>query len=208
MAATSIQLVQGSQDWEKVPLNETYRGKPFFRKPTNEDDREYVIAKVIKEFPHPNIVKIYRVTPEYIDMELVSHEPPTKEELHANIEQLRSAKEHMHKHGIVYIDWKPDNIGRQPNGKLKIFDFNLSALFEGDTWRLSKPRYSYVFRKAESAGMKTPVATDDWIFNKYIEPHILNKVRSCILCKKNSSYSSKTSSPSSPSSPSSSKNST
>jgi len=34
----------------------------------------------------------------------------------------------MHKNGIVYIDWKPDNMGIDVDGKIKIFDFNMSGL--------------------------------------------------------------------------------
>jgi serine/threonine protein kinase len=43
------------------------------------------------------------------------------------ISQALLAKNHLQTLGIMYIDWKPDNIGIDPDGKYKLFDFDLSG---------------------------------------------------------------------------------
>ena len=42
------------------------------------------------------------------------------------------ALEHMHKEGIVYRDLKPENILIDSEGYLRITDFGLSKIDEGD----------------------------------------------------------------------------
>jgi len=158
-------------------LEETYYGKPFFRKYVGRTEQE--VAECFKKFPHPNIVKVYRVTPEYIDVELVSRKPPKNEEVMNNMAQLLSAKTHMHIHGIVYIDWKPENMGRAADGTLKIFDFDSCGffrrnLFGWNIWR-EQPPFSYVLAAAMSARKRSPIAIDDWIFEHMLNPDVFEK---------------------------------
>jgi serine/threonine protein kinase len=167
---------------ELSALNTTYKKQPFFRKYVNET--EYEIAKILMKYPHPNIVKIYRIKgnkEKYIDMEIVSNEPPTKQEILDNLENLKSAKEHMHSHGIVYIDWKPDNMGKDVHGNIKIFDFDSSGFFTRNylsfiVWKDNQlPSFSYVLVAAMNAKKRSPIKIDDWIFDNMLHPEVIEK---------------------------------
>ena len=112
---------------EIVAMNGLKNGKPFFRKQSSST-LEMAIARKIKRNPHPNIVKIYEVGPDYIDMELLNTDV-SRSMCKAHIKDLIKAKTHLHKNGVVYLDWKPDNIGMSyETGKLKVFDFDMSAI--------------------------------------------------------------------------------
>lgn len=153
-----------------VNLNETKNGKPFFRKPT-DDENELIIAKRIQKNPHPHIVKVYHVGDNYIDMELVNTNV-SKKNCQEQITGLRSAKKHMQKNGIVYIDWKVDNTGRGDDGKIKVYDFNMSGLLRRKLWYFNnnwnrRPMFTgYLLKNAEAAGQINPIAADDWIFER------------------------------------------
>ena len=78
----------------------------------------------------------------------------------------------MHKLGIAYMDWKPDNIGFSAEGIPKVFDFDMSALYNPKTnifTEIPDPK-GYFWRKAIEAGMNTPIEVDNWIFNRMFEP--------------------------------------
>ena len=73
---------------------------------------------------------------------------------------------HLHKLGIMYIDWKPDNIGIDENGNLKLFDFDLSGLINLDTkeWQ-EEPQRFYSYSKAIQAGNILPEEIDNYAFD-------------------------------------------
>lgn len=154
-----------------VNLNATRNGVHFFRKMTTHE-LEMAIARKLKRHPHKNIVKIYEVGPNYIDMELLDTDSANHLVCKQHAAELRKAKNHMHRNGIVYLDWKPDNIGISLlDGKIKVFDFDMSALLRRKLWYLNqwnlKPEIKgYLWRNAETAGMTTPVSIDNWIFEK------------------------------------------
>ena len=149
---------------EVVRLNETKNGVPFFRK-DNPTMLEIEIIRKLHRNPHPNIVKIYHVGPDYYDMELVNTRV-TRRECIDQVAGLTSAKRHMHRLGIAYLDWKRDNCGLA-NGRVKIFDFDSSALVRRLPFFMTvKAPFvkGYSWRKAENHGLTDPFKIDDWIF--------------------------------------------
>ena len=147
-----------------VRLNETKNGVPFFRK-ENPTMLELEIVRKLQRNPHPNIVKIYHVSPDYYDMELVSTRV-TRRECIEQLAGLTSAKRHMQRLGIAYLDWKRDNCGLA-NGRVKVFDFDSSALVRRWPFFMTvKAPFikGYSWRKAENQGLTDPFKIDDRIF--------------------------------------------
>lgn len=147
-------------DGEIRPLRETYNGLPFFRK-EHPWPLERTIAQLILENPHPNIVTIYRVGDARIDMEYLK----PVHSLHASeVPQLEAAKTHLHSLGIAYLDWKLDNLGRSPDGRIKVFDFNVSAL--GNARPLA---VGIAWRKAIAEGHTEPMNANNAIFRNFVQ---------------------------------------
>ena len=74
-------------------------------------------------------------------------------------------KKHLQEFGIMYIDWKPDNIGIG-DGHLKLFDFDVSGLVDPKNpgkWILSPPEWA-AYKDALKVGKKTPIEIDDYSF--------------------------------------------
>ena len=104
-------------------LDEKFKGMSFFRK-YGASISEHTIYKILKNNPHPNIVKVYRITDSYIDIELLTPIITEKDyDKNTLISEAVLAKNHLQSLGIMYIDWKPDNIGIDADGKYKLFDF-------------------------------------------------------------------------------------
>jgi len=147
-------------------LNEKFNGANFFRK-FGADSTEHTIASILQKHPHPNIVKIYRVTDKYIDIEEVK---PTilirnydKKEV---VAAANLAKTHLQSLGIMYIDWKPDNLGLGDDGKFKLYDFDASGIIDLDTnkW-LKRPPMYWSYTQALANGLKDPKEIDDFAFD-------------------------------------------
>ena len=66
----------------------------------------------------------------------------------------------------MYIDWKPDNIGIDADGKYKLFDFDLSGITtsDGEKWKVHPAPYSWSYRQAIANGLKDPKEIDDFAF--------------------------------------------
>jgi serine/threonine protein kinase len=150
-------------------IDEMYEGNEIFRKVTSSK-REMEICKILMNNPNKNIIQIYRIVrPEtgrsYIDMELLNTNITN-----FNIERIRQIMEQvktfMQSLGIMYIDWKPDNIGIGADGELKLFDFDVSGLIDVSTgqWITEPPKF-YSYKKAIEAGAKTPIEIDNYAFN-------------------------------------------
>jgi len=162
---------------EIIDFNQTRNGQPFFRKETN-DEVELAIARKLKRNPHQNIVKIYEVGDGYYDMEIVK----TGISLRAcqkYRKDLEKAKTHFHRIGIVYIDWKRDNMGIGADGRIKVFDFDQSGLLRrniwySNAWNKKPSSIGYFLRNAESAGQLTPIRADNWIFEHKFMPSAIN----------------------------------
>ena len=159
--------------------NETFRGKPFFRKlysteKSNKDPRDNekkIIEYLLSKPKHPNIVDFYNVTDDYIDMEILttSH---TNENYSLNssetdkiIKIMEDVKDYLQSIGIIYIDWKFGNIAKDKNGIYKLFDFDLSGIIDTETMEwIIKPFDSYNYRTAIQNNCMSPIEIDDWSF--------------------------------------------
>ena len=164
---------------------ETYNNKPFFRKngaPYRSISQAYskhvetTIVKILMDHPHINIVNYYEINDDYITMEQVSsaksdpsffEEGPLSYEEIIEIQQtMRNVKDFLQSLGIMYIDWKYDNLGKSLDGNYKLFDFDASGLIDlqSNEWIL-KPQHYWSYNEALKNGAKTPKEIDDWSFN-------------------------------------------
>lgn len=118
-------------------------GSIFFRK-FCEEETERIICRILKQYPHPNCVSIYDVNLFSIDMELLDTTVPLDD---SHLVDIQEALAHLHKHGIIYIDLKKDNIGySHKDKKFKLFDFDMSGLVDVNhksKW-LHKPNRGYI----------------------------------------------------------------
>ena len=165
--------------------DDTYNDKPFFRKysaPYNSINHTYskhvetTIVKILIDHPHDNIVNYYEISDDYITMEQVSsaksdpsffEEGPLSYEEIIEIQQImRKVKDFLQSLGIMYIDWKYDNLGKSLDGNYKLFDFDASGLIDlnSQEWIL-KPHHYWSYNEAVKNGAKTPKEIDDWSFN-------------------------------------------
>jgi len=108
------------------------------------------VEALLKVQGHPNIVSLYDV---FIDdnavilvMELleggelfsriVEHGSYTEQDASKHIRKITEALRFMHQHGIVHRDLKPENLvlsTKDPDSEIKISDFGLSKVLEGNT---------------------------------------------------------------------------
>lgn len=150
----------------------TEDGNPkIFRKMT-KSMREIEICKILKENTHENIVKIYEVyeaglghsETSYIDMELLDTNLD-KFSIQEIQTKMLVVKEYLQNMGIMYIDWKSDNIGVDAEGNLVLFDFDGSGLVDKKGEWEYKPSFFYSYRKAIEAGKTDPREIDGYIFS-------------------------------------------
>jgi serine/threonine protein kinase len=166
----------------------SHDGKDVFRKMTT-DASELKLCKIIKDNPHPNIIAIYDIGADkdgvgYIDMELLKTVINKKDEDEIK-KAMTKVKPYLHKLGIMYIDWKFDNIGKSDDGQFKLFDFNCSGLIDitskDQKWILKPPPY-WSYSKAvarlidiKKANKKTkPVF--DWFYRNLINERMLTPI--------------------------------
>ena len=184
-------------------ISDKHDGNEIFRKMTR-NIREFKICEILKENPHENIVTIYKINDFgindngkqvdncYIDMEVLDTnlERFSLDEIRTT---MKGVKDFLQKLGIVYIDWKPDNIGIDNKGKLKLFDFDVSGLIDTKTgeWRNwevgwkrknlktgneeevimnGDPAHFFAYNQAVLAGKTTPIDIDDYAFKKGLSP--------------------------------------
>jgi serine/threonine protein kinase len=141
-----------------------HEGKDFFRKMTNHKG-EIELCKLIMKYPHKNIINIYNTFTKYIDMELLNTDINNTDI--GNITQIMTeVKTHLQNVGIMYIDWKLDNIGISEDGQFKLFDFDVSGLIDIETkkWIIKPPHY-WSYNKAIENNMETPVDIDNYAFD-------------------------------------------
>ena len=141
-----------------------HEGKDFFRKMTN-DTAEKKICKILMKNPHKNIIKIYDVCEDYIDMELLNVDM-SKQDMSKIKNIMMEVKTYLQSLGIMYIDWKLDNIGISEDGEIKLFDFNASGLTDTKTneWKI-EPLEWWSYNKAVQNGMVYPIEIDDYAFD-------------------------------------------
>lgn len=165
-------------------VDDTYDGTPFFRKSYGKPHpflhysikAESAIVKILMTtHPHPNIVYYYDINSKYVDMEQVDthksnplYNPVlTREDLNEIIEIMTKVKTFLQALGIVYVDWKFDNMGKSVDGKYKLFDFDASGLIDLTTqqWKLKANPIYWSYNEAIKNGAQTPKEIDDWSFN-------------------------------------------
>jgi serine/threonine protein kinase len=100
-------------------------------------------AQAVAALDHPNILPIYdfgtvKGAP-YIVMpyvsggtlaDRVSQGPFTLDEIGVYLDQIGSALDYAHEHGIIHRDVKPTNLLMRPNGQLVLMDFGLAKLLQ------------------------------------------------------------------------------
>jgi hypothetical protein len=145
-------------DGNVISIEETYNGRPIFRK-TCPSDIEKRICRLIQSFPHPNVVEVFHVCDEYIDMELLDVDYVI------NRQDLERAHSYFLKHNIVYLEWEPDNCGTDHNGVTKVFDFGGAGISDANQW-LIFPRHGYALRKASDADLYNPRDVDAFAFKE------------------------------------------
>jgi serine/threonine protein kinase len=161
-----------------------HEGKDFFRKMT-DNENEIKLCEFLMKHPHENIIKIHGVSKgtgkdtgvskdtnavQYIDMELLDTdiEKVNKNQI---IVAMKKVKKYLQNLGIIYIDWKPDNIGIDEDGNIKLFDFDVSGMIDTETneWIIEPPKF-HSYSVAVHNGMKTPIEIDDYAFSLGIKP--------------------------------------
>jgi len=166
---------------EEISMPELYDGKPFFRKMTHTKVELEICRQLLmiqsSGKPIQHVVHIYDVGANFVDMELLDEtyggkhfdqeeEQEEQEELMEIISIMRQVKNELQLYGILYIDWKIDNIGfSKTDNTHKLFDFDCSGLIDVKTkeW-IKKPKMYYSFCKAIAAGKEKPLEIDDYIF--------------------------------------------
>jgi serine/threonine protein kinase/Tol biopolymer transport system component len=100
-------------------------------------------ARALSSLNHPNLVTIYEVGEakgvHFIAMELVEgktlsllRDKLSLKELLAIVAQVAEALGAAHQSGIIHRDIKPDNVMVRPDGYVKVLDFGLVKLAEGE----------------------------------------------------------------------------
>jgi serine/threonine protein kinase len=141
-----------------------HEGNFFFRKMTNNIG-EKEICKLLMKKHHGNIIKIYNIGENYIDMELLNTDM-SKENKSEIKNVMIQVKTYLQSLGIIYIDWKLDNIGISDEGIFKLFDFDASGLIDIQTndWIIRPPHW-YKYKRSIENGMKKPLDIDNYAFN-------------------------------------------
>ena len=152
-------------------IEDKYQDKSIFRKISKSKAELEIIKILINKSNNKNIATYYRIIIHnspiaYIDAELLLDINLTKL-TNQEIKQIMSnVKTYLQSLGIIYIDWKPDNIGIGMNGELKLFDFDCSGLIDINTGKwIIKPVKFHSYRKAISLGAKTPIEIDNCAFD-------------------------------------------
>ena len=129
------------------------------------DRNELEISRKIMNNPHKNIIKIYNVSNNYVDMELLNTNI-NMEDIGEVKKVMTEVKTYLQYLGVIYIDWKLDNIGIGEDGQYKLFDFDVSGLVNVETkkWILEPPKL-YSYNQAIKNGAVTPIEIDNDAFD-------------------------------------------
>ena len=114
------------------------------------------------------IVNIIQITDEFVDLELLNTGIDIRHYISDNEIQneMMNVKSYLQSLGIMYIDWKYDNMGiSKIDGKVKLFDFDVSgyASLDKSIWTI-EPLHYYSYNKAIDAGITHPIDIDNFAF--------------------------------------------
>lgn len=171
-------MMDSEGDFHKIDL--LVDRNPFFRKMFNKEnttvfdkERQYSsliereIYKILKAHPQPNVVTVYNITDDYVDIELVD---TCIKNVKKAIESADNAKTQLQRCNIMYIDWKLDNMGVAKDGTYKIFDFDVSGIVKKRTpseWKM-KPLEYYTYKKIVANDKDlTPIEIDNKAFELF-----------------------------------------
>lgn len=156
-----------------LKLNEKINGLTFFRKEFYVDSaNERDIVRMIKRNDFKNVVKIYNVDYKFYDSELV--ETPinlTNNNIDNILSDMSNAKFELQKKGIIYIDWKLDNVGfSQSDNVYKLFDFDSSGIISVNCneW-IKPPPHRWLYKNAFKKGHSLPLDIDNDCFDVFCE---------------------------------------
>jgi serine/threonine protein kinase len=162
-----------NSDGDIIDINETINGTPFFRKEFYSDSaNERDIVRLIKRCDFTNIVKIYYVEYKYYDSEmLLTPIMLSKENVNQIINDMRNAKLELQSKGIIYIDWKLDNIGFSIKDNVyKLFDFDSSGIISNNCKEWIKPApHRWIYKKSFEKGLSFPLDIDNYCFDLFCE---------------------------------------
>jgi len=133
----------------------------IFKKEIGET--EYSIATILKNNGHPNIVDIYKVSPNELIMESVNIYYDY--DIIKIQDQMKKVKDHLQSLGIIYFDWKEDNIGLSINGNYKLFDFDACGLIKNNKWIITPKKTYWSYRMAEKNNIIDPFEMDNYAFD-------------------------------------------
>ena len=126
------------------------------------------ICELLMNNPHKNIVKIYGIGKDYVDMELLNTDMDTTDKSIIKTIML-VVKAYLQRLGIMYIDWKLDNIGISEDGEIKLFDFDVSGTIDNETKKwIIEPKKWWSYNNAIQNGMVTPTEIDNYAFDREI----------------------------------------
>ena len=131
---------------------------------------EHMIVKQLQANPHKNIISIYDIKKNYIDLEILRPLPIGVSKHKKFISMMKKMKQHLHKLGIMYIDWKFNNIGVDKHGTYKLHDFDASGIIKktNPTKWLLKPPYIRQYATSQAHNCRTPLEIDNCSFDMYI----------------------------------------
>jgi hypothetical protein len=161
---------------EVVLIDDTYMNKNIFRKEFYEypKNNEREITEILKKQKISNIVEIYKVRYLFFDMELLNTNfKINPENVDILLNNMRTAKKELQNRGIMYIDWKLDNIGLSDSGEYKLFDFDASGIINvsNGEWIHPAPKL-WAYRNSINNGAVSPTEIDDMCF-KHFEKEVL-----------------------------------
>lgn len=150
-----------------------YNGKKFFRKMTNLPN-ELQINKMLIDTRIQNIIKIYGIGKNYIDMEFITKINLTELDTHEIVDLMRKVKSQLQTVGYIYIDWKLDNIGiSSEDEEYKLFDFDCSGFIDTQTkeWLIEPMRMNFRHKKLieDKSRVYRPIEIDDICFEEWVE---------------------------------------